>query len=441
MERPDSNEARSNIDETMRLIKGRMTDFSAQASEDQQALTEVLTDVTRLAGEYLGGRALDGFEVEVRLNKTSDTTHFEEEFAHEDAAEDPVVAENTSGADFSSVDIEDLLGDKEEAIQLPSLFDQISRFTSSHEHKYNPVTVYDRLQDLDDRPSEELSEEDLQLISDIEYLEGFSYSKVYKYVYTPKEINILCNDLRRIREEGARSRPDFGGLEGDILAVLRGSREHYFKNNLSLQGNLERAERDAPGRRGMQWSTLRDRARQASESMRVSSLEKSEETKEYIIPLRDPDAIGSEHDRDLSRLYQFVTDWFAHNVIISRKLNAKQKNLAAFEGNAEIINDYVEDNGDLIDSLPDDFRITIKVGRARQERKVKPADHLRYLVQRMNDKLNNDDVTSGLGASYKHNTDGALRLQYVIAHFIDDINKALVDEAGDTVTVIEDELQ
>ena len=330
--------------------------------------------------------------------------------------------------EISEEEIEATLGDTEPLLQLPSLFEKLQRMNSNHQHKYGNVeTIYDDLDQLK-KSGEQPTAEQEQLLADVELIETFTSSGLYKFVYTSKEIHELATLLRLM---SMKNRPDFDGIEADILDVLSGQRGAFFDKSLS--GTRQRAERNAPTRQGMQWATLIDKATTASDRL-LESLNQSEDRKEYIIPIIDP---ASDQKRDLTAVYQFVANHFAYSVLMNRSVVTKKLNEAAFEENCQIIKDYYESIQPLLAELPADLRMGIPVGTRGQIRTMRPQQHLDNLIEFMNARLAKRDKGRGMSLGYKANAVRALRLQYRIAHFIEDINAYLRGDSDGNVTVLD----
>lgn len=332
-------------------------------------------------------------------------------------------------------EIEDIIGDREPIIVLPSLMDRIERFTSVHDHKFGRTeTVNDVLYGCRNASDEELTEKQRTLQQDIKIITEFSpSSNLYVHVYTPKEIHELAESLSLLRQ---KNRPDFDGVEADIIDVNMGRRA-YVRHDQELAGVVRRASSTEDGRKGMQWTTLKNQAALASDRL-GDSLEKSEERSEYRFRMIDPDLPAGDR-KNLAVVYQFVADHFAYNVLLQRSIRHNNANQQAFVTNCSIIRDYMIEVADLIESIPGSMRMAIQVGRKNQVRKIHPKVQMRTLLASMEARLENGDKGSGMNKGYKHDTSAALNLQYRIAHFVDDINKFLSGEADGEVTVIDDD--
>lgn len=344
--------------------------------------------------------------------------------------------------EFDTETIEEILGQTDQAVQLPSLFDKFNRFTSMYAHKYNTeinddaqlTFVDDVLRGLRGKTDTEFSSEEQQLVEDVKFLEQFTFGKVYTYVYTPSEIHELCESLQVLREP---IRPNFGSLEENILIVLQGQK--YARFDKSLVEVARRADNDSELRSGMQWRTLKSRASEATGRLDRTLL-KSEDSTEYKIKIKEQ---GKEYKNkpDITEAYQFTADYFACNVLASRAVSTEMSNQEAFVANCSLIDEYMAENAELIDNIPSDFLLEIRIGSRRQVRKVNPKEHLNRLVSIMHEKLTAKPGLSGLKKSYLENTSGALKFQYMIAHITNNINEQLDPElSGQAITHVDEDL-
>ncbi len=409
----------------------------------QEAVVEILCEVETLVGK-------------IALLRTAELTDEDKVFQETVELVDEVVSTNSFEKENQVVDIIDLdsevdaddfelseelieeeLGEVEPIVQFPSLMDRINKFTSPNTHKYDEVTIFSAVKEVEKIPAETRSPEQQQTIDDFEFVSKFCSSpeRMFKYTYTTEEIHTLAEALRVFSQ---KNRPDFNGVEMDVLDVVRG-RTTYLGDNRGLHELIRRAESDEEGRVGMQWATLKEKSRIASARLRDTSLTKSEERKEYLIPAVDPEASGKGKTNDLTDVYQFIFDHFAHNVMSARALAVDKVNQEAFVGNVTIIKSYMKEFSELFDELPEDLIMDVSFGSHGQTRKYKPREYIDWLIGVMDERHANDKVGQGMTKGYRLDTSAALKLQYRIAHFMNDLNKFLVARTGGEVSVILDE--
>lgn len=182
----------------------------------------------------------------------------------------------------------------------------------------------------------------------VDSLKEFSpYSSSYVDVLTPNELGEVVGTLNLLRQ---RNRPDFEGVEEDILTTL----EKSGTANKTAQGAIKRArgQRQA-GRKGMQWDTLTSLAAEANRVWGEGpSFVFSDNSYEYTVPIdQDPDYNPEKQKQgsvDLRPVYQFVATSAAFKIMANRSAATYELRKETYRKNAEIINQWYAEVEDVI---------------------------------------------------------------------------------------------
>jgi hypothetical protein len=124
-------------------------------------------------------------------------------------------------------------------------------------------------------------------------------------------------------------------------------------------------EKDAPGRTGMTWQSLAKHANRACDTMRARFFAggfKNTHLKDYIIEVVDRSTTAP----NVSWIYQFVADDFAFDILAERKTGAQKTTLERFTDNCTIITEWLDQSKDILNQLPNEFRLTRQENRGRK---------------------------------------------------------------------------
>ncbi|MEM4736849.1 MAG: hypothetical protein QXD41_03175 [Nitrososphaeria archaeon] len=296
------------------------------------------------------------------------------------------------------------------ADNIPSILHRLVPITSIHEHKYNPdTTVRIQAQKANAIPPDKRTPEQKQLLEDISILSQFTNSESYQDVFNPDELHNLVEKLQLL---SGKNRPEFNGVEDMIIGILEEKARVTQKGIISdsLAGIIERADRNAPNRRGMQWDTLCSFASEASAFIRQRNMYSSEIMK-YFFSLQDPEP---RKYPNLTPVYQLVADTHVLDVIGQRSLRARKDHEEAFIRNCGIINDWYDEVSPTLDSL-------LNYNNEQIKRLVY---QLKTMIETMNIRLNGEQK-SGINKSYKIDTIAVIRLQRKIGHTIEQLKATL----------------
>lgn len=304
--------------------------------------------------------------------------------------------------------------------EIPSLLPQLERIESAHSHLYSDSkSVYVKAKSAEQTPSEERTVEQKQVLEDVETMRTFApYSSSYEDVYTSDELHSLTSELALLSQ---KNRPDFNGVESRILDVMiselrRGEAEVVPQK---LLGIVKRAENNTQGRRGMQWDTLIEMAKEASKIVRIRA---KGHTEDYFVSVKDPEP---KKYPDLSKVYQFVADIHALDIVGKRQSEVAAARQEAFVTNCSLINQWFERVAPVLDRLPRDF----KVGRFSATLEV------RSMVESMNNRLNGSE-SRGKDKDYRLDPAGAISLQKKIGHTIEAIKTQLSGGGADETEIV-----
>jgi len=240
--------------------------------------------------------------------------------------------------------------------KIPSILPQLGHIESTNFHLYDDSQlVYTRAKVAEQTPEEKRTPEKKQLLEDIETMRSFApYTHSYQDVYTPDELHSLVSELRIL---GLKNRPDFNGIEDRILDIVTsGLRKGELDNSIKkgkIQGIVKRAERNTDGRGGMQWDTLIEMAKEASNLIRSRT---KGNTEDYFVSVSDP--VPREYP-DLSKVYQFVADAHALDIRGRRSFAVQEARKETFVTNCDLINEWFRRVLPTLDRIPED----LKVGR------------------------------------------------------------------------------
>lgn len=285
---------------------------------------------------------------------------------------------------------------------VPSLLGQLHFIDSPQIHKYNPdATVGAKLKQVLAYPPSQRTLEQEQLLSDVQSLKRFTNSENFMDVYTPEELRGLVETLSKLSK---KHRPDFDELERKIIDTIDDQRrKDHQERDGTLKGLIERADQDAPGRRGMNWDTLRKFASKASAIIINNSLEsRSPERMSYLVDVFDP----SPDENDLSPVYQFAAYSFALVVIGHRSIEVDRLRSEAFVANCQVVNDWYERLQGTLEVL------------SRYHRFKGVCFNIKEMVETMNDRLTGNETT-GYKKRYSQDPAGAIRLQQRIGYTIE----------------------
>lgn len=285
---------------------------------------------------------------------------------------------------------------------IPSLLPQLDHITSIHEHKYNiGNTVSTRAIEAEALDPDKRSEEQRKLLEAIQKMNKFTEAVAWKQVYSPEELYALVEKLELFSQ---KNRPDFDGVEGQILEILE--RKMYSlddRNQESIKGLLKRANGERK-RKGMQWSTLNSVALTASVIIR-ENMTASYERSQYLIPVRDPEP---QIYPDLTGVYQFVADIHTYDMIGRRSINVDKARQESFVENCRVANEWFESVRPLLEALRDNPDTKRKVNIILE------------MVESMNKRLEGGQVY-GQWKDYKIDPAGAISLQKKIGHTVEQL--------------------
>lgn len=332
---------------------------------------------------------------------------------------------------------------KENERVLPSLLDRLEHSHTVHTHKYDESDcVRDALKLVEQKEPQDRTPADEVLITDIDTIAKFAgRAGYYQFIYTPEEIHTIAVTLRTLEK---KNRPDFDGIEDDLIdvnsALLRGDPRKYGEEAVRIKGIIARAANSGPKRRGMTFETM-VRVASTANTILSDTLDASEERREYIIPVQDPEKSTGV---DLSAVYQFVVNYNAYQILLKRSAAAGSLNRAVFENNCTIIDDYMTQVADVLDGIPTDIVIEQGVkssfsGRG-SVRKHRPADYLRRLQSVMHERLANGATGQGNTKGYKVDSMAAYRLQRLIGHTVEAVNEKLITPPEETRIIPLDDL-
>ncbi len=293
------------------------------------------------------------------------------------------------------------------ADDIPSILPQLVHITSIHEHKYNlDNTVHRQAQAAHAVEPDKRTPEQKQLLKDISILSQFTDSESYQDVFNPDELHKLVVKLQLLSR---KNRPDFNGVEDMIIGILEEkARVKREEKSYRLVGITERADKNAPNRRGMQWDTLCSCASEASAFIRQRSMY-SREIMNYFLSVQDPEP---RKYPNLTPVYQLVADMHVLDVIGQRSIQASKNHEEAFITNCEIINNWYAEVSPVLDSLPNNQQVRRLVYQ------------LKEMIETMNIRLQGEQ-RSGIDKSYKLDPVGAIRLQKKIGHTVEQLKATL----------------
>ncbi|OYX39713.1 hypothetical protein B7Z00_00345 [Candidatus Saccharibacteria bacterium 32-50-10] len=306
--------------------------------------------------------------------------------------------------------------------EIPSLLPELDRIASAHEHRYSDAnTVYTKAKVAEQTPENKRTKEQQDLVDDKATMKKFApYSSVYEYVYTPSELNGLTTQLRSL---GEKSRPDFNGVEARVLDVVLSAIRSTDLVPANVRDIAKRAEKNAESRKGMQWDTLIKLAGEASKI--IAERTERGHSSDYFVSVKDPEPTKYP---DLTKVYQFVADAHALDVIGQRSVAVREARLDTFVTNCGVVNKWYAEVAPVLAQLPSEF----KVGRFSAAREVKS------MVESMNARLTGN-VKSGRDKDYRMDPAGAISLQKKIGHTIEAIKTKLGGEVDETEIVPLDE--
>lgn len=296
---------------------------------------------------------------------------------------------------------------------IPNLSDRLDFITSIHWHKYHPEkTISEMVPAIKAVDRDQRTTEQQQVLLDCASLGSFTKSVAYVDVYSPEELHSLATNLRRFRQ---KNRPDFDGVEGDILDILASRRGQLPAN---IEGAIKRAERNEDNRAGMQWANLNEFANAACHVLR-DQLEQSAERESYIIRVRDPEP---DVYPELSSVYQFVADHHVFDILGERSKAASEDRQEAFRKNCQILNEWYAEAAPILNQVPRDIKLE-RFGAAYQ---------IGRMVETMNNRLNGNE-SRGRNKRYGLDPVGAINLQKRIGHSVEHVREQLREFIGDGV--------
>lgn len=293
---------------------------------------------------------------------------------------------------------------------IPSLLSQLDHITSTHEHKYNlDNTVGRRAEEAQAVDPEQRTPEQQQLLEDIATLSQFTTSEAYRDVYSPAELRELIAKLQLFSQ---KNRPDFNEVEDKILGLLEDkARVEHEDRSDRLVGVVKRADRGTQNRKGMQWDTLKDFAKEASGFIQERMTDRSSvEMRSYFVAVRDPQPRTYP---DLTEVYQVVADMHALDVIAQRSIRVDSACQETFVKNCQVVNEWYLGASQILSGLPDDPQVR------------RLSSQLREMVETMNIRLEGKE-NSGFNKDYRLNPVGAINLQKKIGHIVEKL-KAQID--------------
>jgi hypothetical protein len=330
---------------------------------------------------------------------TEEWTQFFGAYKQNDRSSEPVIV---APANVITLSAERLLPTVD---MIPAVMDNLTRLSVHGDEAFIPdYNVADELEFINETPDGPHTPNQIQLLDDLKRLAQYSDTPVYELRFMkPGELHGLVQKLDLL---SAKNRPDFDTVEAQLL--------DFFRNksySAGVSGQIDRADNDAPNRRGMTWDKMVSLANTANYQMR-SRYRSSQMLSEYAITTRDPQPATTP---DLSAVYQFVTNIHAMEIYNTRAQEIALANIDAFEANCKIINEWHETTATTLNNLP----TAVKVGR------LSASWTINNLIETMNERLVSDQRTGKLKA-YTADPTGALSLQLRIAHSIDELREVLV---------------
>ena len=304
------------------------------------------------------------------------------------------------------------------ADDIPSLLPELAWITSANEHRYDESnTVYTKSSLAKKTPEGKRTYEQQSLLDDMDTIQAFApYSSSYEDVYTPKELHGLTTELRSL---SSKNRPDFNGVEGKVLDVVIGAMRTTDLVPSSVREIAKRAEKSQDTRKGMQWDTL---VKLASEASKIIRCKATKSSSEYFVDVADP---APKVTPDLSKVYQFVADAQALEVLGKRTSATQESRRDAFVSNCEVVNEWYAQVAPILANLPHDF----KVGR------FSAAWEVASMIETMNARLVGDEKT-GRKKDYRSDPAGAISLQKRIGHTVEAIKQKLSGEDIDETEIV-----
>jgi len=301
---------------------------------------------------------------------------------------------------------------------IPSIIKKLDHIESMHVHKYDQSnTVNAKLEEASKVKPEDRTEEQAQLITDIEIFKKYSSSSEYKTVYSPAELHQLIKKLELLSQ---KQRPDFHQVE-DLILSLNDSleRSQGMERSKSLDGKIKRSEKNAPNRIGMNWDSLITHASEASLQIDIQMQEKgSADMQSYFVKVSDPE---TRKYPDLSLVYQLVADQNALDIIGSRSVNVNDNRDSVFVNNCTIINTWFAESKEIISQIPEFHN-----QKAREMYNL-----IKAKINIMNVRLGGR-VKSGINKDYRMNAGGAISLQKKIAYEIEGLKNYINNLANNT---------
>lgn len=309
---------------------------------------------------------------------------------------------------------------------IPSLFARgVKGPDSLHGHKYDKSnTVWTQVCIAEDLPRSELTYKQIELLDDVKRLEAYApHTSGYMDIFTPAELHALVGKLDVFSQ---KNRPDFNLIESKIIDVVIRNRDSIDND---IVGIARRAEQNADGRRGMQWSTLNKLAGAANNAL-VANMFISDERRRYIVPIaRDPEYDQkSAKSVNLKDVYQFVSTSHAYEIYGERSLGASEKRLRTFLENFEIITKWYDEAKFGIDQLPRDREFVDSLDNRISAHRKPARSGIQFMMAKLigaMEKRCEGSEVFGKHKSYKADPAGAINLQLLIAHKVEAIRDKL----------------
>lgn len=309
----------------------------------------------------------------------------------------------------------------EEAVQetiaaeaIPDLLPQLDRIISLHEHKYNTGnTISAQVKAAEAVEPRLRTAKQQQLLEDVDILGLFTDSTKYQEIYTPSELHDLVKKLQLLSQ---KNRPDFDGIEDQILRILDDQRRKNLLpiRNITMDGLMKRADIDTPHRLGMQWDTLVETAGVCSKVI-ANSMSGSDQLS-YLIDIGDPQP---DKDPDLTSVYTFVAYNHALDTLGQRRSKTDKLNQEIFVANYQVITTWYAQNAEVLDKLQ-------KEGAKRLVAQIKNMLNTMYI-------RSEGEEIAGAGKNYRIDPVGAITLQKKIGYTVEEIKTLLAKGEGEII--------
>ncbi|MGF7229255.1 MAG: hypothetical protein ACQR33_04710 [Candidatus Saccharibacteria bacterium] len=302
--------------------------------------------------------------------------------------------------------------------EIPSLLPLLEHITSPNRHRFDDsMTVYTKSREARQLEPSMRTPDQSRLLIDLGVMKRFApHSSLYEDVYTPDEIHGLAMQLIDFNN---KKQADYSVVEGKVIDVILGEINRGQVVASSIRGIATRAEKNEGKRRSMQPDKLAELAHYASTVIRNRT---QEAFSEYYIAVRDP---NPREGGDLTAVYQFVADAYALDVKGARNVAIQEQCRDAYVANCERVNQWFAEVEPMLADLPRDLKIE------------RHGAHwfIKNLVGSMNTRLTSADRI-GKNKGYQNDPIGAIRLQMLIGHKVEDLKKLIAERVDEADTEI-----